>query len=342
MQKILCLDGGGIRGYLTACILEKIQYKLPNPANKDLSKENNLVDYFDVIAGTSTGSILAAAISCNRSISQIKEVYEKEGYKLFVHNDLKLGDDFGVKELMKGKVKHSTAGLEEVLKSQFSSEDGALLTMKDLQKQTLIQSYNNTTKKGVVFDSLSTDEGIADLELWQVVKASCSAPGFFEAHYLDYAGRSCEMIDGGVFANNPSLISITKSLFGKKHIHCLSIGTSEKDMQEEGVSRFSSSSGIWAWSMDVFANTMSRIPHHATQFLLWLFAYNKSSYLRFQIITGKFMNIDDASACAFAQMNELVDSYLTNFSSDKKLRKLHKLNGFLYSQNMRVLKRWKS
>ncbi len=340
MQKFLCLDGGGIRGYLTACILERIQYRLPNPTNKDLTKENNLVDYFDVITGTSTGSILAAAISCNRSISEIKSLYEKEGHEFFPHNDQKLGDKFGVKEVMRGKVKHANSGLEKVLKRQFSNADGTLITMKDLQKKTLIQSYNNTSKKGVVFDSTSRDESIANLELWQVVKSSCSAPGYFDPHQLEYAGVASEMIDGGVFANNPTLLGIAKSLFQDTVIHCMSVGTSEKDMQKEGIKRLKSSSGLWSLAMDLFANTMSRVPHHTAQFLMWLFAKKKSTYLRFQIVTGKSMDIDDASPEAFDKMRQIADEYFTNFTSNKKLRKQHKINGFLYSQNMRILKRW--
>lgn len=342
IQKFLCLDGGGIRGYLTACILEKIQYKLPNPLNKDLTKENNLVDYFDVITGTSTGSILAAAISSNRSISEIKKLYEEEGHEFFPHNDVKLGNKFGVKELMRGKVKHSNLGLEKVLKRQFMNADGSLIKMKDLTKQTLIQSYNNTLKKAIVFDSTAKDESIANLELWQVVKSSCSAPGYFEPHQLEYAGVSSEMIDGGVFANNPTLVGIAKSLFQDKVIHCMSVGTSEKDMQREGMSRFKTSSGLWSWGMDIFGNTMSRMPHHAAQFLMWLFANKKSSYLRFQIITEKFMEIDDASPEAFKKMAQIADEYVTNFKINKKLYKQHKIHGFLYSQNMRMLKRWDS
>lgn len=67
--RILALDGGGIRGVISAKILERVQKKIGQPLN----------EYFDLIAGTSTGSILAAGLVLGKSPKELIDIYEKRG-----------------------------------------------------------------------------------------------------------------------------------------------------------------------------------------------------------------------------------------------------------------------
>jgi uncharacterized protein len=71
--KILSIDGGGIRGVYSAHILKRIEEEF----------KIKLHDYFDLVAGTSTGSIIAAAIACDISIDDVEQLYKDKGAKIF-------------------------------------------------------------------------------------------------------------------------------------------------------------------------------------------------------------------------------------------------------------------
>ncbi len=80
--RILSLDGGGIRGLVSAYMLLEIEKQL---------KENNkppIREYFHMIAGTSTGSILAAGIALGYPIEELIGIYKKHGLEIWVHPDL--------------------------------------------------------------------------------------------------------------------------------------------------------------------------------------------------------------------------------------------------------------
>ena len=77
--RILSLDGGGIRGVLSARILKEVEDILEKKGHK-------LHTYFDFVAGTSTGSILAGAIACQRSAEDIINLYNNEGENIFLPN----------------------------------------------------------------------------------------------------------------------------------------------------------------------------------------------------------------------------------------------------------------
>ena len=80
-KKILSLDGGGIRGALTLGYLKKIEdiLKAKHPENKDF----RMSDYFDLIGGTSTGSIIASCLAIGMSAAEIKNMYMELGDKIF-------------------------------------------------------------------------------------------------------------------------------------------------------------------------------------------------------------------------------------------------------------------
>ncbi|HEY9598951.1 MAG TPA: patatin-like phospholipase family protein, partial [Cyanophyceae cyanobacterium] len=120
--RILSLDGGGIRGLVSAYILQEIETKL---------KENNkppLREHFDMIAGTSTGSILAAGIALGYPINELIEIYETRGLEIFPYQ--KLFDMGRLKLLLKyglSAPKFSNEGLINILTTEprFKKQDGS-------------------------------------------------------------------------------------------------------------------------------------------------------------------------------------------------------------------------
>jgi patatin-like phospholipase/acyl hydrolase len=80
-KKLLAIDGGGIRGVLSLQILQEIEDFLKAEAKRDTFR---LADYFDYIAGTSTGAIIATGLSMGMSVADILRFYEEAGAQMFV------------------------------------------------------------------------------------------------------------------------------------------------------------------------------------------------------------------------------------------------------------------
>ncbi|HEY9651760.1 MAG TPA: patatin-like phospholipase family protein [Coleofasciculaceae cyanobacterium] len=280
--RILSLDGGGIRGLVSAYILQEIETKL---------KENNkppLREHFDMIAGTSTGSILAAGIALGYPIKELIEIYETRGLEIFPYQ--KLFDMGRLKLLLKyglSAPKFSNEGLINVLTNEprFKKHDGSYVTMKEVGEVgqdgkhpiVVILAYDTRYRNTTLFTNYHTpEEGSRwynKIPLWQICVASAAAPTFFPAYELKNYEESEKdgikeewsfpHVDGGVTANNPSLCAIARAIqLGHKleDISVLSIGTGEnkKPMPFEKVEGW----GLIQWGLrisDVFMEGQAEI-----------------------------------------------------------------------------------
>lgn len=203
--KILSIDGGGIRGVYSAHILKRIEEEF----------KINLYDYFDLIAGTSTGAIIAAAIACNVSIDDVEQLYKNKGDKIF-----------SKKALWKGpkwlSSKFNSKSLNKILEEKFGDKK-----LGDISKPLILPASNITTGTVYVSKSLYNKEFIRDkhIKLTDAILASCSAPTYFDPHCVG----SYLLADGGLWANNPSLIAVidAKKRLNQKleNIKILNIGT---------------------------------------------------------------------------------------------------------------------
>ncbi|NEO77263.1 patatin-like phospholipase family protein [Moorena sp. SIO4G3] len=218
--KILSLDGGGMRGVISARILQEIEDKI------DKKYGQKLHEYFDLVAGTSTGSILAAGIACKMDAGKLIEVYEKQGENIFLKSirDMrkwrKLSQIFGGGVLYPHEFpdKSGEQGLANVLKGKLkinsdkkSNKCPLLSEIKDLQ--LLIPSYDILSRNTTWFANDDPKEWFYNLPLWQICTASASAPTFFPPYQLQYSDqKSLPHIDGGVSANNPVLAAIAYAL----------------------------------------------------------------------------------------------------------------------------------
>lgn len=207
--RILSIDGGGLRGAFAAHILTCISERL----NIDLYES------FDMFAGTSTGSIIAAAIACNKSPAEISGLYQAHGKQIFSSKK---------KSIWPGKFKlgmhskYNKDNLAKLLADQFG--DTAL---KDVEKPLLIPATDIGNGSVHVFKSPYSDAFTRDGDFLvsSAVLASCSAPVFFDPEKTQYY----YLADGGLWANNPALaatIDATKRLnIDWNDIQVLSVGT---------------------------------------------------------------------------------------------------------------------
>lgn len=209
-KRILALDGGGLRGIVTLGFLARIEEILRAQHGGDA--DFRLAHYFDLIAGTSTGAIIAAQLGMGASVDEVIRQYLALGREVFRKSAVRFS-------LLQGR--YDAARLAERLKSVLGAETrlggpelltGLLVVAKRLDTGGIWPLGNNP--RGRYYRAGHNDNWIsnADYPLWQVVRASTAAPTFFMPERLTIAeapGKPKvvgEFVDGAVSPfNNPAL-----------------------------------------------------------------------------------------------------------------------------------------
>ncbi|WP_099187830.1 patatin-like phospholipase family protein [Tepidibacter mesophilus] len=212
--RIMAFDGGGIRGVLSATILQRLEKENPK-----------LIKSTDLFAGTSTGCFIALGLAYGLSVKEILNIYSMVNCKYI----------FSPKYNELFRPKYNNKHLKEVLMSVFPKN----LKLKDLKKKVLIPSFEVISKDNgswkpmfyTNFEGMGTDtEYVIDAALY-----SSAAPVYFPSYKRH--------IDGGIIANNPSLASIcvSKNVNGAnkklEDMRILSIGTGFNHKDVKGDTR---------------------------------------------------------------------------------------------------------
>ena len=208
-KRILALDGGGLRGILSLSILQKIEEILRDRHGGD--SDFRLCHYFDLIAGTSTGAIIAAMLAVGWPVEKIRQKYISLGKSVFKKSLLRQGllrakyDEVKlINELKSVYGKDTRLGSPEVL-------TGLLIMTKRLDTGSPWPISNNP--RGKYFSSRPGGIiGNSDYPLWKVVRASTAAPAYFDPETITIAKQTGQkttkgqFVDGGVSPfNNPAL-----------------------------------------------------------------------------------------------------------------------------------------
>jgi patatin-like phospholipase/acyl hydrolase len=176
--KILAIDGGGIRGLIAARVLAEIERRCGRPAG----------ELFDLVAGTSTGAIIACALTKPDPMpaAEIARIYLEEGPQIFERSLLKrITSANGYLD-----ERYDADGLVASLRRHFGTA-----RLPDVRPAILLTAYDLERRRAVF---LRRDDY---LSLVDAAHASCAAPSYFEPVRLG----SATLIDGGVFATNPSM-----------------------------------------------------------------------------------------------------------------------------------------
>ncbi len=197
--RILSLDGGGIRGIISAVWLDALERALGSP----------IARHFNIIAGTSTGSILACMLASGHTAEEVIRLYATRGLRIFPPWASRVLDRLG-RTLRQGPSapKYGDDGLEAELRDAL----GPGLRFGDLRPLVMVVAYNTFQREAKVFKSNRPEEDYAATPAWEIVKSSCSAPTYFPAHVLTLSGVRHPMIDGGVAANNPTACAIAEGV----------------------------------------------------------------------------------------------------------------------------------
>lgn len=215
--KILSIDGGGMRGVYPAHILKCIQERFAV----------SLYEEFDLIAGTSTGSILAAAVATKTDISEVLSLYETQGKEIFKKK--LLWEIPYISSLPKfARLLFQSQYKNNLLYSVLNSTLGDL-RLGDISKPLIIPSSDIGNGNVHIFKSYYCDKYKRDrvVRLADAVLASCSAPLYFDpARVNEYL-----LADGGIWCNNPALVCVLEAQkrlrVDLKDIRLLSIGTGQ-------------------------------------------------------------------------------------------------------------------
>jgi predicted acylesterase/phospholipase RssA len=196
--KVLAIDGGGIRGLIPALVLEEIEHRTGRPA----------AELFDLVAGTSTGAIITCALTRPQPMpaARIAEIYEQEGPEIFDRSSLQIITSVG------GLIdeRYDARGLVTSLRRHLGDA-----RLSEATVAVLITTYDLERRQALV---LRRDEDVAMVD---AAHASSAAPTYFEPLHL--GDRT--LIDGGVFAINPSVLAYAEA-GGELEVLC-SLGTGQ-------------------------------------------------------------------------------------------------------------------
>ncbi|MGZ4898276.1 MAG: patatin-like phospholipase family protein [Candidatus Angelobacter sp.] len=229
-RRMLALDGGGIRGLITLGIVKAIEELVVKTTGK-----TRLCEYFDYIAGTSTGAIIAAGLARGKTASELIDFYTSFGNEMFEHSSL----------LERVKYFYTADPLKGQLQKVFGAQ--TTLEPEHLECLLLVVTKNVTTDSPWPIssnpDAKYNDPQRKDcnlrIPLWQLVRASTAAPVFFPPEILTWdAGdpsKTFVFVDGGVTPyNNPAFLLYRMATdpayrlnwtTGEKNLLLISIGT---------------------------------------------------------------------------------------------------------------------
>jgi len=207
---VLSIDGGGVRGIFVAAVLDRLE--------RDIGTA--IADHFDLIVGTSTGGIIALGLGAGMSPGEILDLYVGNMSSIFPPRRR----GAMVRPLSLIRAKYKPDGLREVVHKAFGDK-----LLCDSGVPLVIPSYNIGENDVYLFKTPHHERLRRDwsVPMWQVAMATSAAPTFFPAYSLP--DEHVRLVDGGVWANNPSMVGIVEavSMFGQplETIRLLSLGT---------------------------------------------------------------------------------------------------------------------
>ncbi|MGD9804172.1 MAG: patatin-like phospholipase family protein [Hyphomicrobiaceae bacterium] len=212
-KRILCLDGGGVRGLITIGILKRIEETLA-PRYPGKPEEFRLCHYFDLISGTSTGAILAAALALGMSVDEVRQHYTTMCPGIFAkQQDTSLRGRWLPEGILKPV--YNGAAIEAALRSiagerELQSPDIATGLMVCTKRLDTGSPWILTNSPNAAYWEKGRNKAY---KLWRILRASAAAPLFFEPLEFEiapadgiYDGEVGIFVDGAVAGlNNPSL-----------------------------------------------------------------------------------------------------------------------------------------
>lgn len=219
--KVLSIDGGGIKGLYSATILKLFEADLQTAHGENA----RIVDYADLICGTSTGGLIALALALRIPAATICEFYEKKGPSIFKGSQgllARLRQALYGGKFSDGPLR---AAVTELLQDHQMGDSDCLLC---------IPTYDFTQGTYGIFKFDHKEGNLSRhnaLPMVDVALATSAAPTFFPLAQIDKMNNT-QYVDGGVWANNPSLVGLIEAMWyfvgpdkAFDHLHLLSVAS---------------------------------------------------------------------------------------------------------------------
>jgi len=293
--RILSIDGGGIRGIIPAKVLAELEREL-----QKIEPGKKLHEHFGLICGTSTGAILAIGIALGIPSSQLLQFYKSNAKVIFPQWYLKILPR-RARALITSV--YSNKALRRKLKEIYTHANGGKIPLlNDLKTRICVPAFNGNDGKINVFKTRHHTDYRRDYKLpaHDVALSSASAPIYFPPHSFSFSnehgsGININMVDGGIFANNPSLIGVLEATeklgYQFSDVSLLSIGTGRGKYV---IKRGWKPKDIWYWLFpkprlfDIILDSQAQITEQYINFLKRLCDSNNDTfgYLRIQYDMG--------------------------------------------------------
>jgi patatin-like phospholipase/acyl hydrolase len=309
--RVLSIDGGGIRGIIPAMIMAEIEARTQKP----------IAELFDMIAGTSTGGILAMGLTKplegsqkpEHSAQSLVRLYETKGQQIFPHNTFS-----SLRNLKEEK--YPAAGLEAVLDKYLGAT-----YLSEALTDILIPSYDIELRRPYFFKSFKAKlDTKRDFPMKKVARATTAAPTYFEPLKLETNDLTdyYALIDGGVVANNPGMSAYVeaKSIYkDATDFLVVSLGTGEMTarLYYDKVKDW----GLLEWAQPilniVFDGSNDAVDYQLKE-LLSASEDGKPRYYRFQTSLSGDMGdrMDDASPENVTSLKRLAQEMIDKNSDD--------------------------
>ncbi|KAK4722804.1 hypothetical protein R3W88_013037 [Solanum pinnatisectum] len=335
---VLSIDGGGIRGIIPATILSFLESQLQELDGSDA----RLADYFDVIAGTSTGGLVTAMLTApdenNRPLYAAKDItpfYLEHCPKIFPQKKCGLFAPIGnIVQTLIGP-KYDGKYLHEVVKEKLKDT-----RISNTITNVVIPTFDIKKLQPTIFSTYETKRAACyDAKLSDICISTSAAPTYLPAHYFKVEDgkdnvREHHLIDGGVTANNPGLIAISevsKEIFKNNpdffpikpmdygRFLVISLGTGAAKCEQKYNSSMAEKWGIVEWLLhkgsnpliEVFTQSSAdMVDYHNS--VVFQALHSEDSYLRIQEdeLSGTEASVDVATKENLERLVEIGENLL--------------------------------
>ncbi len=205
--RILTIDGGGIRGLIPARILVSLERKFQQRTGRD---EARLAEFFDLIAGTSTGGLITCLLLAPGENEWTPAFTAQDIVDLYLDHGAEIFDAPLIKRIQSlnglRDERYEARGLEQLIDDRVGN-----LWLSQLIKPCLITAYDVTRRKAKFFTQHDARNDDKDYPIKVVARATSAAPTYFEAMPGENGRNPYAYVDGGLFANNPTMCAYVEA-----------------------------------------------------------------------------------------------------------------------------------
>lgn len=265
MLRAITFDGGGIRGIVSAVLLERL-----------LHYRTTLINETDLLAGTSTGGLIALSLAAGQPIGHIRSLYQQHGKEIFDRSRWTPLGLFGAR--------YRNGTLHKMVSGMFADK-----TLGQLAKRVLVPTFNLCRGSAKFFTNWDPNDEDCAVQVREVAMATTAAPTYFPTWRV--------FADGGLAANNPAAAAMalllnpeeTDQLQTPGEVKLLSIGTGTS---QQSIGHEDLNWGVVQWGgrlVQVFMDGLEGVPNYLCRSVL------QNNYHRLQPVVKHLPAIDDCT-----------------------------------------------